>query len=415
MAPLLQTTIVQSPSATPGKLPLAISLSEPVPTLPSSHHVLVRVLAVALNPNDHKMIEHFPLPGYGAGCDFCGVVSQQPDNPKVNLPKVGTRVCGTVFPYAAADDYNRHRRTGAFSEWVVADARLLVQVPDHWDDLRGAAFGGVGWSTVALAMSHPNYLALSGLPSSPAETMLPVLVYGGGTATGTMACQLLKLYVQRLSLLINAGRVIGLHRRKRRFLTRVDPTRSGYAPIAVVHSTASEALALQYGAVGTVLYTSSTDTAQSNQHADAIRDVANGQPIRHALDCITDLDSAALCFAVIARTGGRYVCLEQFRSEWHTRRVVSVKEVMGYEILGYRVDLGATESVYSRQPSEEASDIGRRWAAEVQELVSRGLIEPHPIQEVPGKWGGILTGLTMLQSGKVRGRKLVVQLSSKDD
>lgn len=197
----LQTAIIQSPAESPEALPLAISSSVPVPELPSEHHVLVHVRAVALNPNDCKMVLNFPLLGNGAGCDFCGVVVQQSDvagngvKNHVAIHQPGTRVCGTVFPYSGVDPENQHRRTGAFSEWVAADSRLLIQIPDDWSDLQGAALGAVGWSTVTLAMSHRNYLGLSGLPSHPAETRLPILVYGGGTATGTMACQLLKLYV----------------------------------------------------------------------------------------------------------------------------------------------------------------------------------------------------------------------------
>ncbi len=197
----MQTALIQSPAAAAGSLPLTLSSSELIPSLRSAHHVLVRVRAVALNPNDHKMLAHFPLPGNGVGCDFCGVVERTGDadtttsgtgnSPQLHAP--GTRVCGTVFPYAPTDD--DHRRIGAFAEWIVADSRLLLRVPEGWSDLQGAALGGVGWSTVALAMSHPDALALPALPSRPAEKRVPILVYGGGTATGTMACQLLKLYV----------------------------------------------------------------------------------------------------------------------------------------------------------------------------------------------------------------------------
>ncbi|CAJ2508440.1 Uu.00g134660.m01.CDS01 [Anthostomella pinea] len=380
MTPQMQTAIVQAPAGASEKLPLVISRTEMIPRPPSAHHVLVRVLATALNPNDHKMIIHFPLPGKGAGCDFCGVVMEQSGNKGFGTDTQdtlapGTRVCGTVFAYAATDDGNQHRRIGAFSEYVIADSRLLIQVPEHWSDLQGAALGGVGWSTVGLAMSHPDHFRLLGIPSRPAETRLPVLVYGGGTATGTMACQLLKL--------------------------------SGYAPIAVTNSRASAALAMHYGASGTV----STIARDGREPLDEIRRIAGGEPIRHALDCITDAGSASFCFAAIARTGGHYACLEQFSNEWRTRRVVSVKEVMGYQILGHHVDLGGMKSAYTREASEEAFNLGRRWAAEMQESVNRGLVEPHPVQEVPGRWDGILSGLAMLHAGKVRGRKLVVRIS----
>lgn len=177
-------------------LPLTISHKTPVPTLPTDHHVLIRVLAVALNPTDYKNPLYLPFYGQGVGSDFCGLVEQRGTAVQEDL-MLGTRVCGAVFPYCRPlEEDARHdgsSRSGAFAQWVVADARLLVRVPDAWTDLQGAALGGVGWGTVGLALSDPEALALEGLPSKPVETKDPVLVYGGATATGTMACQLLKL------------------------------------------------------------------------------------------------------------------------------------------------------------------------------------------------------------------------------
>lgn len=207
--PQVQTAIIQSHNASSsGLLPLAVSRFEPVPAVLSPYHVLVRVRAVALNPNDHKMVTHFPIPGNGTGCDFCGIVvsmdkakdvdavADVQDPVPVHQPlQLGARVCGTAFPYSPCDRKDDQYRVGAFAEYVVTDSRLLLRVPDHWSDLQGAALGGVGWSTVGLAMSSPDALALPGLPSKPAENNRPVLVYGGGTATGTIACQLLNLYV----------------------------------------------------------------------------------------------------------------------------------------------------------------------------------------------------------------------------
>lgn len=138
--------------------------------------------------------------------------------------------------------------------------------------------------------------------------------------------------------------------------------------------------------------------------------MAGDKPIRHALDCITDADSAAVCFGAISRAGGRYACLEECMPEWRVRRVVRVKEVMGYEILGDRVDLGPS-STYSREASPMCVEIGRVWVGEMQSLLDRGLVKPHPIREVQGKWDGIINGLVMLQRGEVRGEKLVVRIS----
>ena len=188
--PKTQTAIVQSANPPPSSpLPLAISHSMPISDFPSAHHVLVRTLAVALNPTDHKMVTHFPAPGNMVGCDFCGVVekSQNGTEETAAFPP-GTRVCGGTFPYSKTGAHD-----GAFAQWLTVDCRVLLRVPESMDDLHGAALGGVGWGTAGLAFYDPAALALSGRPSQPVDTKEPVLVYGGATASGTMACQLLKL------------------------------------------------------------------------------------------------------------------------------------------------------------------------------------------------------------------------------
>lgn len=179
--------------------------------------------------------------------------------------------------------------------------------------------------------------------------------------------------------------------------------RSGYTPLAVT-SPKSSALATEYGTADTASYLSA-------DCAGSIRAVAAGKPIRHALDCITDAQSAATCFASLDRAGGSYACLEERPRAWRTRRAVRVKEVMGYEILGLRVYLGPA-TTYTREPSQLSFGIGLKWAAEMQRLVDKGLVRPHPALEVGGRWDGIIKGLDMLVRGEVKGHKLVVRIST---
>lgn len=176
---------------------------------------------------------------------------------------------------------------------------------------------------------------------------------------------------------------------------------SGYNPIAVT-SPASAPLAIAYGASGTAPYTSPTC-------AEEIRSLSPGEPIRHVLDCITDADSASICFSAIGRAGGRYACLEECRDEWRTRRAVRVKEVMGYETLGLDVRIPGS-TMYTRPSRSEAFERGQQWAAEMQRMLDEGLVKPHPIRELQGRWEGVLNGLVMLQESQVRGEKLVVRI-----
>jgi NADPH:quinone reductase-like Zn-dependent oxidoreductase len=186
MIPKTQTAVIQLASTS--QLPLTVSHTVPVPDLPSPHHVLVRVLAAGLNPTDYKMATRFRMPGNATGCDFCGIV-EAAGTSSASLPR-GTRVCGAVFPYR-----RDNRDNGAFAEWVVADSRHVLRVPDGWTDAAAAALGAVGWATACVALSDPEALGLAGVPSKPVGDTRPVLVYGGGTATGLVAVQMLKLLV----------------------------------------------------------------------------------------------------------------------------------------------------------------------------------------------------------------------------
>lgn len=179
-----QTCLVQSAE---GGGPPVISQSHSIPEVKDPYDVLIRVSTVALNPTDYKMPQYHPVPGAVMGCDWMGTVVAA--GPKVDSTPLGTRLCGPIYGSNPGNP-----DSGAFSEYLVADVRLCLRVPDAWSDLEGAALGGIGWATVGLAMEHS--LQLTGLPSKPAPprpdgSRIPVLVYGGATATGTMACQIL--------------------------------------------------------------------------------------------------------------------------------------------------------------------------------------------------------------------------------
>lgn len=161
----------------------------------------------------------------------------------------------------------------------------------------------------------------------------------------------------------------------------------------------------EYGAVGNAPYTSPSCV-------ETVKSLANGVPIRHALDCITTPESVAICFDAIGRAGGRYACLEKLEDAWRTRRAVRTKEVMGFEGFGHRVSLG--DETYSRGANEELKSGGSFWWSEMQASLDQSLIKPHPVREVGAKWEGILEGLAMLQRGEVRGKKLCVRVATRE-
>lgn len=121
------------------------------------------------------------------GSDFAGTIIETGSglSQLARLLAVGDRVYGAVHGCNPADP-----RSGAFSQYVKADASLVMKVPASmaWED---AATLGVALGTSCI--SFWKALGLTATPNEPAATPFPILVYGGSTAMGTMAVQILKL------------------------------------------------------------------------------------------------------------------------------------------------------------------------------------------------------------------------------
>ncbi|KAJ5318337.1 hypothetical protein N7476_004757 [Penicillium atrosanguineum] len=356
------------------------------PEIKAPHDVLIRVSAVALNPTDFKSPASNPTPGAIMGCDFVGSVVLAGDAAGKNF-QPATRVCGFVH---GSNPGNPDK--GSFAEYLVTDSRLLVRVPENWSDIEGAALGGVGWGTVALAME--TSLQLPGRPSKPAPprddgSRSPVMVYGGATATGTMACQILSMQVYprcKTSFHMHRSLVLTIHS-------------SGYEPIATASSTSST-MVQGYGAAAVVPYSSPTC-------GETIRDQHTSGSLRNALDCISTPESVNCCFTALGRIGARYAGLDFIPDEWRTRKAVKVHMPLTYALHGHEI---LFEGPYHRDADPSMLELGSRWRDEVQALVDSGRLRPHPTRELQGKWRGIINGLKMMKAGEVRGQKLVVAL-----
>ncbi|KIM94015.1 hypothetical protein OIDMADRAFT_136635 [Oidiodendron maius Zn] len=351
----------------------AVSHDRPVPPCgPKS--VLVRVRAVALNPTDHKTPARVRAAGLTAGCDFAGEVvavgahaNEEPETcvrPRRWAP--GDRVFGVVY------GSNPGAPTwGAFADFVDADPVMLCRVPAGWDWETAAAVGGSVHGSVALClfgrgMDHP--------PLRNEELTKVVLVYGGSTACGTMALQMLRL--------------------------------SGYVPITTC-SPRNASLARAYGAVATFDY-------NTPSCADDIR-MYTRSALGLVLDCIGTAQSAVLCYAALGRAGGRYVALERFPdSVAASRRAVKPSWVMGPVMFGRALQLG---DGYSQPADPAARAFARTWYPLAEALASAQSLKSHPVRVVePGLEGGwpmrVVRGLNDLREGSISGQKLVVTVSS---
>ncbi|KAF2185496.1 GroES-like protein [Zopfia rhizophila CBS 207.26] len=313
----------------------------PIPSI-SPSEILVKTIAVAINPTDHKMPDSFPSLGAIVGCDYSGIVVKV--GSETSGLRVGDRVAGAVHGSNPI-----HHEDGAFAEYIKTSADLVYHVPGifSWED--AAAIGGTGHGSLCLAFW--GALDLPGRPEAPSTKPEYVLVYGGSTATGTMALQLLRL--------------------------------SGLVPIAVCSPHNFE-LAKSY------------DIRQFSKNT-----------LFYALDCITDATSASICFAAIGRAGGRYASLEYCPSHLQIRRAIHPDFVLGYEMFGKPV---ALTGPYKREPAPEKRKAAVEWYKTFTSLCEERRIKAHPVRNVEGVLEGVLEGINMLKNEGVSGYKLVVRM-----
>jgi NADPH:quinone reductase-like Zn-dependent oxidoreductase len=351
--PVSQTAIIQDDNGGP-----KLSDGVPLPTLKAGT-IMVKTVAIALNPSDYKMGAAFPTPGALIGMDFSGIVASIHPNTKTDL-RIGDPVCGMVAGSNPGDPSN-----GAFASYIRVRPELLLRVPPDLP-MEQAATLGVGLMTNVMAIWDPSALALTATPESPTEKPFPVLVYGGSTATGTLAIQLLRL--------------------------------SGLEPI-VTCSPHNFDLVRARGSSGEVDYVRPDVVEEIKKRTDG--------RLKYAYDCIADPASVAHCYAAIGRTGGRYVSLEMVPEELRTRRAVHARVVLGYEGLGEDVPLSKG---YESSADPEKLALATQYFRVFQGLLDEGMLKTHPIQKLEGGLSGVLQGLQLLKSGSVSGRKLVASL-----
>lgn len=181
--PATHTAIIQHDG---GELRVTPGL--PVPNLLPGW-LLVKTVAVALNPCDFKMAARFPTPGLKDGVDFAGTVAAV--GAKVEDFEVGDGVFGCV-PSNKQDD----PESGSFGEYVKIEVIYALRIPPNTSFEQALAFGPACVSTVALALHESLKMPVTAdevASHKGHKEGEAVLVYGGSSSVGLLAIQLLKL------------------------------------------------------------------------------------------------------------------------------------------------------------------------------------------------------------------------------
>jgi aspyridone synthetase trans-acting enoyl reductase len=356
-----------------GSSTVALSTTTPLPVL-EPLDILVRVACVSINHVDGKSADMSPSPGATSGTDFSGVVvalganvdaDKFRANNNMKPIKIGDRVLGGVF----GNNPLRHDN-GAFAEYVAVPARLVWHVPTGMDFATAATLPAT-IATVGLSLFQYLQLPMpssSSSDSGPSPSAAPfVLVYGGGTATGAMAIQVLKL--------------------------------AGFTPITAC-SPATAAQAMHLGAAATFDYHSPTCGAEVREHT--------ADSLALALDCITDTASIGICYEALGSAGGRYVALDSFPLRGHTRRSVMPDWVCTYTQFGHPI---TWVPPYNLDARPDDRDCAEAWYVVAQRLLDEGRIKAHPKEERSGGLAAVGEGMDEVRKGQIKGRKLVYPIA----
>ncbi|KAK1711326.1 chaperonin 10-like protein [Colletotrichum lupini] len=313
---------------------------------PGRSELLVRVACVSINQVDCKSADLSPTPGATSGTDFSGVVIALGSDVDAEAWHVGDRIMAGIF-----GNNPLRRDNGAFAEYAVVPARLAWRIPASMD--------------LATAASLPAALATVGL--SLFHSASYVLVYGGGTATGAMAIQVLKLM--------------------------------GLTPITTC-SASSAARSMELGAAATFDYRSPSCGADVLNYTQGA--------LTLALDCISDSNSMSTCYKALGPAGGRYVALDPFPLRGHTRRSVEPDWVCCYTQFGHDVAWAPPFDLDARVDDRVCAEA---WYVLAQRLLDEGLVVPQPLEVRRGGLAGVGEGMQEVRRGLIKGKKLVYSVA----
>ncbi|KAL8704421.1 MAG: hypothetical protein Q9201_002412 [Fulgogasparrea decipioides] len=355
--PETHTALVQHEG---GKLKVTPNL--PIPKI-EPHQILVKTVAVALNPCDYKLPEEFPAPGTYDGNDFSGVVVACGSEVAANgLFMENDRVFGAVYGSNPIE-----KDTGSFAEYVKSIAVFTWKIPDWMSFEDAAGMSGTCIATMGVALFRS--LELPGTFDQPADKAMDVLVYGGSSSVGTIGIQMVKLLGHRA-------------------ITTCSPM--------------NFELVKSYGADAVFDYSSPTCAREIKQ--------LTRNSLKYAIDPFAELKTMNICDESIGRVGGRYTALELFRGDTPQVKRIRRNLVMGPTILGAGVDAGQEGSDYAKNADPELRQWGIGFYQRVQRLVNEQKLRVHPIRVLEGRFDAILQGLDMLKRRVISGQKLVVRL-----
>ncbi|KAF8166308.1 chaperonin 10-like protein [Mycena galopus ATCC 62051] len=308
----------------------------------NADQILVKVVAAAQNPTDWKTLLLNKTPGNILGCDFTGIVTEIGTDVPHGLRQLGERVAGIVHGGIGPN--------GAYAEYVVADAALVISIPDNMT-FESAAQLGVACLTVCQAFYQCLQLPTPLKPLSGSE-IKDILVWSGTSATGQYAIQFAKL--------------AGLR----------------------VMSTAS---------AKNIEFVKSLGADEVFDYADSLtpRKISfmTGGALEYAIDCISEGMTPNQVIMSLGKEGGTVATLLPYQSR---RKGVETEFILAYSCLGKAVAFP-----FAFPANTEHYENAKIYCKMVSEIVSTFPIKPVPIRLYPNGLASVQEGFEDMKAGKV--------------
>ncbi|KAF2464414.1 oxidoreductase-like protein [Lindgomyces ingoldianus] len=307
-------------------------------------YCLVKTIAVALNPTDFKHLHFIPCNGCTLGCDVAGTVEEVgPDS----ALKKGDRVAGFVHGANAV-----HPEDGTYGEYALVREGILFRIPGSLSYEEAASLP-VAIATVGMGLWQTLKLPL---PTEQVSQKFPVLIYGGSTATGTVAIQMAKM--------------------------------SGLEVITTC-SPGNFDLVKSLGASEAFDY-------HDPDCGEKIRKFTKDK-LYHALDCISEEATAVICSTALSHDTSSqpvlYCCTLPVE---FPRKDALTKFILGYTAMGEAFFKFADFPANTNDYESTKTFFGLRH---------------HPIEVRDGGLEGIPLGLEVMKAGQVRAKKLVYRIA----
>ncbi|KZT12690.1 GroES-like protein [Laetiporus sulphureus 93-53] len=318
--------------------------------VPGDGEVLVKVVAVSQNPTDWKTLRLHPQPGNVIGCDFAGVVVMIGSHVPEGLRRVGERVAGVVHGGTSPN--------GAFAEYTVASAKLLISVPDTLS-FEEAAQLGIPCYTACQSL----YQCL-GLPTplSPTETPIDVLIWSGTSATGQYAIQLAKL-----------------------------------AGLRVISTASPKNIDFVKGLGADEVF----DYADSFTFRKIIS--ATSGRLKYAIDCTSEGTTPYQVSMSLSEEGGTIATLLPYTSR---RQGVKTEFILAYTILGKTVEIPFHIPAY---PEHYRNAV--KYSKLISTLLAKSVLKPCTIRVFPHGLESVHDGFEYMKAGKVHAEKLIYRIA----